>query len=403
MSTSINSNFSQPEHTDKEWQSIGILQSLLKDRVDRYVAQLTNKTVDLEQSVAILTAMLDSIGDGLVVADKEGNLLLINDAAEKLIGSDIPTNVEDPWSQSDYGLFYDDTVTLLRDEDKPMRKALEGKTVETIIFGRASKFPDGAWFRVHATPVCDKEGNIQGAIAIFHDITDERRSARQRETLSALITHDLKNHLLGESRLLKMIIDGQFGPLNEKQTELLSTIESDSLRKFQATKSLVQILRYDVRSEVLHFRDTDIAAVIKECLEEVSPAMKTGGLALDANIEKDLPLVSADGDSLLLLLSNLLGNAVKFTPKGGIVGIEAARKDDGISISVSDTGPGMSEADLKLLFIDVRQDISKHQSPDSTGLGLYLCAKIIKAHKGKISCASKLGGGTTFTIWLPVG
>ena len=107
---------------------------------------------------------------------------------------------------------------------------------ETVFFGLTSHLPDGGWFRVHATPVIDKDGTLHGAIVIFHDITEIRNASRQREALSALITHDLKNHLIGESRLMQMLIAGKFGPINDKQKEVLTLVEQESVRQFSSGK-----------------------------------------------------------------------------------------------------------------------------------------------------------------------
>lgn len=295
-----------------------------------------------------------------------GNLVLINDAAERLIGSDIPSQVDNPWPNQSYGLFYADTVTRIAEKDRPMKEALQGKTVETVFFVRASNCPDGAWFRVHATPVCDKFGTLHGAIAVFHDITDARKASRQRDALSALITHDLKNHLIGESRLLQLLIDGKLGPLNEEQRDLLIRVERDSKRQFQMTKNLVEIFSYDLRSEVLQFVDTDITSLVQECAAEFLPSAQESRITLETDYASPLQVVSADVNSLRHVLMNLLGNSIKFTPEGGCIKIQTHNLNQEISISVSDTGPGIAEADLQMLFADVWPVSSRQHAPEST-------------------------------------
>jgi PAS domain S-box-containing protein len=247
-----------------EWRTLDKLHSLVQERTNRYVLQLAETKQYLEEYVAVLTAMLDSIGDGLIVCDAEGNLALINEAAEKLVGGDIPSKVGSPWPNDDFGLFYEDGVTHIREEDKPMRRALAGLEVETVFFGRTSKQPEGGWFRVHATPVCDKAGVLHGAVAVFQDITEARKAAKEREAVYALVTHDLKNHLGGASRLIRALIEGRFGPLNNEQLELLTLIEEDSKRHFRMTNNLVEILRYDMRNGVLRFEDASMNGIISK-------------------------------------------------------------------------------------------------------------------------------------------
>jgi signal transduction histidine kinase len=111
--------------------------------------------------------------------------------------------------------------------------------------------------------------------------------------------------------------------------------------------------------------------------------------------------VSVDVKALRHVLMNILGNAIKFTPQGGCIKIQTRDLNQEISISVSDTGAGMPTADLELLFADVWPGSSGHRALESSGLGLYLCAKIMAAHNGRITCTSELGAGTTFTLFLP--
>ncbi len=384
-----------------EWLALDNLHSIVQTRTNRYVLQLTETKQYLEEYVAVLTAMLDSIGDGLIVSDAAGNLALINEAAERIVGGEIPTKVGAPWPNSDFGLFYEDTVTRIREEDQPMRKALAGVDVETVFFARTSQKPEGGWFRVHATPVCDKAGVLHGAVAVFQDITETRRAAKEREALYALVTHDLKNHLSGESRLIKTLIEGRFGPLNKEQLELLTLIDQDSKRHFRMTNSLVEIIRYDMRSGVLHFVETSINNIVLKCVGESQHAAKEAEVKLEIECQNDLPKVSVDIEAMSHVITNLIGNAVKFTPSCGSIKLATRLVDRDICITVSDTGPGISDAEISHLFSDTVISATRYPSEDSTGMGLYLCSKIVEAHNGSISCSSVVGKGTTFTVMIP--
>ena len=386
-----------------EWLALDNLHSIVQTRTNRYVLQLAETKQYLEEYVAVLTAMLDSVGDGLIVCDAAGDLALINEAGERLVGSDIPTKVGAPWPNSDFGLFYEDTVTRISEDDQPMRKALSGIAVETVFFGRTSNYPDGGWFRVHATPVCDKAGVLHGAVAVFQDITEMRRATKEREALYALVTHDLKNHLSGENRLIKALIEGRFGPLNKEQLELLTLIEEDSKRHFRMTNNLVEILRYDMRSGVLHFVEASINTVIEKCVGESQYSAQAAELILEVECQNDLPYVSIDIEAMNHIITNLIGNAIRYTPKGGCIKLTTGQVNEEICITVSDTGPGIPDAEIRHLFSDTITSASKYPSEDSSGMGLYLCARIVEAHKGRISCASVVGQGTTFTIVIPQG
>jgi two-component system sensor histidine kinase VicK len=336
-----------------EWRTLDKLHSLVQERTNRYVLQLAETKQYLEEYVAVLTAMLDSIGDGLIVCDAEGNLALINEAAEKLVGGDIPSKVGSPWPNDDFGLFYEDGVTHIREEDKPMRRALAGLEVETVFFGRTSKQPEGGWFRVHATPVCDKAGVLHGAVAVFQDITEARKAAKEREAVYALVTHDLKNHLGGASRLIRALIEGRFGPLNNEQLELLTLIEEDSKRHFRMTNNLVEILRYDMRNGVLRFEDASMNGIISKCVSEAQHSAQIAEVKLEVECQNDLPEVFVDVEAMNHIITNLIGNAIKFTPKGGRIKLTTRQVEQEVCVTVSDSGPGIPDEEMSHLFSDV--------------------------------------------------
>jgi PAS domain S-box-containing protein len=389
--------------TNEEWNVLSQLQILLQERTERYVVQLGEKKRHLEEHVAALTAMLDCIGDGLILADANGDLALVNEAAQKLVGADMPRKVGQPWPNSNYGLFYDDMVTRIRPEDEPMRQALNGKAVEVVYYGRTSQYPDGRWYRLHATQVCDKAGELLGAVLVFQDVTEIRKAARQREALSALITHDLKNHLGGEGQLIRAMLDGKFGPVTDQQRDILKLIEGDSKRHFRMTNSLMEILRYDMRSSALQFVSIDVNSQVSQFALELTPAVEAANLTMLVECAKALPAVSADVDALRHVIANLVGNAVKHTPAGGQITLATEANEAGVLITVSDTGAGISAAKLARMFVEISPDSIEYRKPEvtSTGLGMYLCAQIIEAHSGKIDCRSEEGKGTTFIVTLP--
>jgi signal transduction histidine kinase len=118
-------------------------------------------------------------------------------------------------------------------------------------------------------------------------------------------------------------------------------------------------------------------------------------------MQDNLPAVWADQLAIYHMVANLLENAIKFSPSEGVVRISTEAKDARVFLHVQDSGPGMSEEEQKKLFKSSWQGELGKTAPSGTGLGLYLCQQIVKAHRGEITCRSVLGQGTTFTVELP--
>ena len=157
-----------------------------------------------------------------------------------------------------------------------------------------------------------------------------------------------------------------------------------------------------MRSEALVFADTDISQLVRDCVDELAHSLQESGLEVSAKCALGLPRLAVDKDSLRHVLKNLLGNAIKFTAKDGFVKVDVAQVDGFIKIAVSDHGPGIPEDEVSKLFTSVWPEATSHHVPESSGLGLYLCAKIMDAHGGRIVCESEVGKGTTFSLFLPL-
>jgi PAS domain S-box-containing protein len=382
------------------WEGLQQLHHQVQEMADRYVENLSKEKTFLEQHAAFLTAMLESVGDGLIVCDATGRTMLVNQAADKIVGADIGVSIEQPFVDEKYGLFYSETSGHIAAADQPLRKAIQGKTTEGTYFGRASKFPQGRWFRVHATPVVDRAGSILGAVAVFHDISDQNRLTRQRDALAALVTHDLKSHLLGERRLFEMLLEGSLGELSETQKKIVRQLNDDSQRQYEMTSNLMEIYRYDVKAQALHFEDVDLKPILQQSLNDAIAAAADRDLTFEQTISKKLRLVCADPRALAHVLNNLIGNAMKYTPAGGRISVEADNVENDVVIKVIDGGPGIPLEEQELLFVDAWQGEANYKTAGGTGLGLYLCGKVIAAHGGKIACVSEVGVGTTITVTL---
>jgi signal transduction histidine kinase len=223
---------------------------------------------------------------------------------------------------------------------------------------------------------------------------------QQREDFMMVVTHDLKTPITAADRCLTLMIDGDFGEFTADQTEILATMKHSNQRMFTMVKNLLEVYRYDQTTPILNLHRVDLRSLVNSVVKDFALSAQMREMKLNSIVMDDLDSVHADEMAIRHVLTNLVDNALKFTPKGGAITLSARSSDGCVTIEVTDTGKGISEEDLPKLFQRFFQSETGLKQYTGTGLGLYLCNQIIEAHGGKIHCQSQLDVGTTFTLTL---
>jgi signal transduction histidine kinase len=166
-------------------------------------------------------------------------------------------------------------------------------------------------------------------------------------------------------------------------------------------ESLLDVYHYEAGAQALYFDDIDIKLLILACIDELKPLAADQGLALTSSLPEDLGFVLADRTAIRRVITNLLDNALKFTPSGGKIEVVGNTDGNTVTIEVCDNGVGIPQNDQKHLFERYWHSTAKKTFKNSNGLGLYLCKQIIDSHHGKIECESEIGKITRFRIVLP--
>ena len=212
----------------------------------------------------------------------------------------------------------------------------------------------------------------------------------------------LKTPILAANRAIKLLLEGDFGPVSKEQSEILETIHLSNDSLYKLVQTLLDVYRYESGAIQLTKQPHDLSRVIMSMVEELKSLAKSKNVDLHARLPESIGDILCDASEIKRVMQNLLDNALKYTPSGGSIIITLEHEPHTATVRVTDTGKGISEEDKPKLFQRFWQAASSAgRYYASTGLGLYLCRKIVVLHGGRIWCDSVLGEGSTFVFEIP--
>jgi signal transduction histidine kinase len=225
---------------------------------------------------------------------------------------------------------------------------------------------------------------------------------RMKADFFASMSHELRTPLTSIKEGTGLLLEGVGGETSDKQRKLLGILAEESNRLISLVNLLLDLSKMEAGMMAYEFETGSIDPLIKRAVAEITPLVEAKQIRLESVLETSLPAVKIDPERILQVLRNLLGNAVKFTPKGGQVSVEAKPLDGKVEVSVKDSGPGISADNLASIFDKFNQ--GSRQGPyarQGTGLGLAIAKSIITSHGGTIWAESQAGQGSTFIFVLP--
>ena len=216
------------------------------------------------------------------------------------------------------------------------------------------------------------------------------------------MSHELRTPLSSIKEGINLLQEGVGGVTTDKQNRLLAILTAESNRLINLVNSLLDLSKMEAGMMTYAFQEGRLGPLIERVIVEMAPLVEAKKISLEAKMGPELPLVKMDGERILQALRNLIGNAVKFTQKGGQVTVSIRLANSEIEVSVADTGPGIPKENLALIFEKFHQVPLKDAGKmKGTGLGLAIVKHIITAHGGRVWAESQLGQGSTFIFLLP--
>lgn len=251
-------------------------------------------------------------------------------------------------------------------------------------------------------PTKNTYGQLSSTILVSTDVTERILRDAQRKDFVATLAHDLQTPVIASDRALSLLLTNLPESLSSDMTNLVTMLKKNNQNLLHMIEALMDVYYYEEGAGALYFDAVDLKLVADTCIEELLPLASEQGLSIKSKFSANLGPVLADRTAIRRVITNLLDNAIKFTPRGGTITIQAKNEDTNAVITVSDTGIGIKPEDEAHLFERYWHGIGHKTYKGSRGLGLFLCRQIVESHSGQITCASTPDKGTTFTFTLPI-
>jgi two-component system phosphate regulon sensor histidine kinase PhoR len=341
------------------------------------------KTISEERSK--LATILSSMADGVIMTDSEGTIMLANPAAENLFDFKKNEVVGRPLIEVVHDYEIDEVL-------KSCLKTAREQTTQ-LESGAARRF-----IRVIAIPLMTER--LTGALVLFQDLTELRSLQTMRRELVGNISHELRTPLATIKAIVETIQDGAIDD-KEATKKFLARVNDEVDRMTQMLAELTELSRIESGKAKLKLETVNLNLIIEDVIARLNPYAKSQRVALLSELPDDLPPVHADNERIRQVITNLVHNAIKFTPSGGKAIISAKPERDSLVVSVCDTGIGISKEDLPHVF-ERFYKADKARAGGGTGLGLAIAKHVVQAHGGNIWAQSEEGKGSTFSFSLPL-
>ncbi len=357
-------------------KSINYMSEQIKTRIEEVVAHKSR-----------FEAVLLSMCEGMMVVDKNGAILLMNKILSNLFHVS-----GDPVGRKSLEVVRSIEIQEIIDH------VLQSKTVGSREI--SILLPDERTLQVYVAPVL-RGKDMDGAVLVFHDITELRRLENIRKDFVANASHEIRTPLTSIKGYAETLLDGAIDD-KENAKDFLNIISSDANRLVQLVDDLLDLSRLESDKLNLKITKHSIEPIMGRVMMGLNKQAKKRGITLKKNAAEGLSQANIDESAIAQVFLNLVDNAIKYNKDGGSVMITAQENDHAIQVDIIDTGIGIPEDDIPRLFERFyRVDKARSRQLGGTGLGLSIVKHIIQSHDGEVSVKSILEKGSTFSFTLP--
>lgn len=333
----------------------------------RRLAAVEQQLESTRERAEHLSAVLDSMTEGVIVADAQHRVMLVNPSARVLLS--LPAGDD----QQGLGMFTDQLMP----------------TSERVI-------------RSYSSSVRDDSGATLGTVTVLRDTTRDQEVERLKSEFLTVVSHELQTPLTAIKGALELVLDDDTGELSRVQRRFLDTIDRNCARLVGLVGDLLDLSRLEAGRIELEPQALDTCSVVRGALTAVANLFESRGTTVRVDVPDSLPPLLGDRRRVEQILTNLLSNAAKYTPGGGLVEISARSENGHVELAVADNGPGVPEPEREMVFDKFYRgrDAIRHGEAGS-GLGLAIVKSLVELHGGSICVENSQPRGARFVVILP--
>ena len=362
------------------------LESLVKERTEQ-----------LAEEKELLSVTLSSMTDGVIAVNIEKRIILFNKVAENLT----KWRYQEVRGKSVDGVFRFIDEKTRKSVESPIDKVLKSGNMESGTDRDALVARDGSKCPISATaaPICKNDGTTIGVVMVLRDVSREREVDRMKTDFVSSVSHELRTPLTSIKAYTATILRDPNMP-EKTRHEFLSVIDEESNRLKSLIDGLLEVSRIEAGTVKVTREPVDSVAIVNEVVQALRPLAGKKNIHLKTDFGDQLGKLQADESKIHSMITNLLNNAIKFTPEQGEVCVSVRQRGVELVIAVSDTGIGIRKDDLPKIFDRFYRVYQPDKERPGAGLGLAIVKEIVNMHAGRIEVESEPGQGTTFTIFL---
>ncbi|MGH9553006.1 MAG: ATP-binding protein, partial [Terriglobales bacterium] len=347
-----------------------------------------------------LNAMLATMGDGVLIADRQGQFLIFNPAAQEILGKGPVPGAPEELAQT-YGLYNAERTALLAPQNNPMVRALKGESVDELEMYVKNEGSPGVYVSATTRTLVDQAGEPRAGILVLRDVTQRKLGEQRLNEFYAILSHELRTPLTSIRGSLGLLEGGVAGPLSEMAQELIGIARTEVDRLIRLVNNILDLKKIEAGKLQLAPVEIKAAMIVEMSLTALKGLAHDNEITFAQDIHSDRTL-KCDEDRIIQVLTNLVSNAIKFSSAGGTVKVSLSENGDMVRFSVTDKGPGIAKDHIPQLFGKFQQLNTSFGKRKGTGLGLAISKALVEQHGGRIGVDSAPGLGSTFWFELPI-
>lgn len=355
-------------------------------------SELGKAIVRIDENDARFKTLVEKSSEGIITMNVDGKVMYSSPSVYNITGYTDQEFI----NLSSWDLLHEDEASKVREQF--FRFASHANTTINMVYRMKHKNGNWIWIESKMTNLLD-ERPVNSIIANFTDVTERILNEKLREDFIGIASHELKTPLTSLKAYTQVLQNRFKNGTDETSLNIINKIEHQVSRVVQMVTNLLDVTTLQEKKLSLHIKDIDLNLLVTEIVDAIQQTTKAHRIIPELT---PLPTIPADRDRLAQVISNMISNAVKYSPNADLVQVKTKIENEWVILSVQDHGIGIPQKEVDKVFERFFRADGAKKAFQGLGLGLFICAQIIEQHGGKIGATSEEGSGSTFWFSLPL-